>query len=240
MVDHFLKLSEDALDDSRAGERLILCRKAAEAFCKAIAKDGFPEKVEGNLARMIQHLYARKLIESNHKVSLEIIRMWANDQSHDNPPDKLALPQSLDNLRKLREWYRLNYTEKVKENGLTKIKESDPVEVRFKSYYEGHQNLKSEWFDGKKWYRLFGLSDEALVQEWRKFLIGYVVTLKDLRKKIEKEKDSRETLWCLLFISGQNLYHSVEQWLDEIDFLSHTLKTERVTEEPSLIKVGIH
>ena len=74
MDDHFLRLSEDALDDSKAGERLILCRKAAEAFCKAIAKDGFPEKVEGNLGRMIQHLYARKLIESNHKVSLEILR----------------------------------------------------------------------------------------------------------------------------------------------------------------------
>ena len=212
MDDHFLRLSEDALDDSKAGERLILCRKAAEAFCKGIAKDGFPEKVEGNLGRMIQHLYARKLIESNLKVSLEIIRMWANDQSHDNPPDELALPQSLDNLRKLREWYRLNYNEKIKENGQTKIKESDPVEVRFKYYYEAHQNLKSEWFDGKKRYRLFGLSDEALVQEWREFLICYVVTLKELRKKIEKEKDSREKMTLLLSVEGNHLYEVDSLW----------------------------
>ena len=53
------------------------------------------------------------------------------------------------------------------------------------------------------------------------------------------KKICRETLWCLLYISGQNLYHSVDQWIDEIDFLSHTLKTERVPEEPSLIRIGI-
>ena len=233
MDDHFLRLSKDALDESKAGERLILCRKAAEAFCKAIAKDGLPEKVEGNLGRMIQHLYARKLIESNHQVSLEIIRMWANYQSHDNPPHELALPQSLDNLRKLREWYRLNYNEKIKENGQTKIKESDPVEVRFKYYYEAHQNLKSEWFDGKKRYRLFGLSDEALVQEWREFLICYVVTLNELQQKIEKEKDSREKITLLLSLNERHLCEISSLLWDE-DILADNLKSQIISNLLSL------
>ncbi|MDC0547346.1 hypothetical protein OAO16_00155 [Opitutales bacterium] len=212
MDDHFLRLSEDALDDSKAGERLILCRKAAEAFCKAIAKDGFPEKVEGNLGRMIQHLYARKLIESNHKVSLEIIRMWANDQSHDNPPDELALPQSLDNLRKLREWYRLHYTEKVKENGQTKIKESDAVEVRFKYYYDTHQNLKSEWFDGKKRYRLFGLSEDDLLEEWRLFRLRYLIVLQEIEEIVEREEVSREMIALVLSLDDNHICEIDSLW----------------------------
>lgn len=63
--------------------------------------------------------------------------------------------------------------------------------------------------------------------------------LPELAESVLLKKICRETLWCLLYISGQNLYHSVDQWLDEIDFLSHTLKTERVPEEPSLIRIGI-
>ena len=67
MNDRFWKKSEEALDDSKAGERLILCRIAAEAFCKAIAKEEFPDKVGNNLSRMIDYLFSRKVIDSRIK-----------------------------------------------------------------------------------------------------------------------------------------------------------------------------
>ena len=52
MGDPFLTLAHQALGDSNVAERLNLGRKAAEALCKIISDNSFPEEV-GDLSRMI-------------------------------------------------------------------------------------------------------------------------------------------------------------------------------------------
>lgn len=211
MSGRFLKLSEDALDESKAGERLILCRKAAEAFCKEISPEPMPEKVEGNLSRMIDFLSSRKLIDSNQAISLQIIRMWANNQSHDNPTNDLALPQSLENLKKLREWYEKTYIEKedVNHSSFSNIKSDH---VRFKYYYEAHKNLKDSWFDGAKKYRLLGLSEEVLLEEWRKFRLRYLIGLQEIEEIVEREEVSRELIVLVLSLDDSHICEIDSLW----------------------------
>ena len=53
MSDRFLNLANKALHNEFVGQRLMLCRKAAEALCKNISPEPFPMKVGNNLSRMI-------------------------------------------------------------------------------------------------------------------------------------------------------------------------------------------
>ncbi len=212
MNDHFLRLSEDALDDSRAGERLILCRKAAEAFCKAIAKDGFPDRVGSQLSRMIDYLFSQKLLDPKIKALLDVIRIWTNLESHDNPSSELSLSHAIDCMKELRAWYKDHYLYNVASENAVKAGEADSAHIRFKYYQDSHKNLKDQWFDGAKTYQLLGLSDEALLLKWHEFLLTYVITLEEFFNEIESEKRTREKMILMMSVDSNYLREVESFW----------------------------
>jgi len=99
MRDPFWEYADHALDSNRTPlDRIANCRLAAEAYCKWAATGPFPEKVEGNLSRMINHLFKKGIIQEKDKALLDVIRMYASSQMHDNDSgsDKEFISQSLD------------------------------------------------------------------------------------------------------------------------------------------------
>ena len=84
MSDRFLEHADRARDAKRnPQDRFQDCRKAAEAFCKWVVPGPFPEKVEGNLSRMINHLRSKEPIEEKVTLHLDMIRLYASPQMHD-------------------------------------------------------------------------------------------------------------------------------------------------------------
>jgi len=98
MGDRFSEYANLALDPNGSPlDRIANCRKAAEAYCKWAATGPFPEKVEGNLSRMINHLFKKEIIQEKDKTLLDVIRMYASPQMHDNDSgsDNEQISQSL-------------------------------------------------------------------------------------------------------------------------------------------------
>ena len=84
MSDRFLEHADRAWDAKRnPQDRFQDCRKAAEAFCKWVVPGPFPEKVEGNLSRMINHLRSNEPIEEKVTLHLDMIRLYASPLMHD-------------------------------------------------------------------------------------------------------------------------------------------------------------
>ena len=109
MRDRFLNLANKALDNEFVGQRLVLCRKAAEALCKNISPEPFPMKVGNNLSRMIDFLFSKQILDSKVKAHLDVIRIYGNLDVHDNEKSEVALVSARGALSELKIWYETNY-----------------------------------------------------------------------------------------------------------------------------------
>jgi hypothetical protein len=110
MSDRFLHWANRALDNQFVGQRLLLCRKAAEALCKIICVESFPDNVGKNLSRMIDFLQSKKMLNNHVKAHLDVIRIYCNLESHDNElSSEVALPAAMGALSEIKKWYESDY-----------------------------------------------------------------------------------------------------------------------------------
>ena len=99
MSDRFIEYADRALDAKReTQDRFQDFRKAAEAFCKWVVPGPFPDKVGRDLSRMIIHLRSKEPIEEKVTTHLDMIRLHANPQMHDNEsePNEEETEQALE------------------------------------------------------------------------------------------------------------------------------------------------
>ena len=110
MSDRFLHWANKALDNEFVGERLVLCRKAAEALCKSIYVESFPVNVGNNLSRMIDYLFAKQMLDNHVKAHLVVIQTYCNLEAHDNESSsEVALPAARGALSEIKKWYETEY-----------------------------------------------------------------------------------------------------------------------------------
>jgi hypothetical protein len=110
MSDRFLHWANRALDNQFVGQRLLLCRKAAEALCKIICAESFPDSVGNSLSRMIDFLYSKQMLDDHVKAHLDVIRIYCNLEAHDNESSsEVALPAARGALSEIKKWYEKEY-----------------------------------------------------------------------------------------------------------------------------------